>query len=71
MDITLRTIAIIVEAFILLTIFYAVAKGAKLAIFDLGLKSKFNAVINLVVISLLVIFLVFVIAHLVTFYPTV
>ena len=71
MDTFLRTIAIIIEALILLVVFYAVAKGTKLTIFELGLKSRYNAVINLVLISLGVIFLVFLIAHLVTFYPAV
>ena len=71
MDTFLRTLAIIIEALILLVIFYSVAKGAKLTIFDLGLKGKYRAVINLVLISLGVIFLVFLIAHLATFYPAV
>jgi hypothetical protein len=71
MDIFLKTIAIFIEALILLVIFYAVAKGTKLTLFELGLKSKYNAVINLAIISLGVIFLVFLIAHLVTFYPPV
>ena len=71
MDTFLRALAIIIEVLILLIIFYAVAKGVKLTIFDLGLKKKYKAVINMVLISLGVIFLVFLIAHLVTFYPAV
>ena len=71
MDVSLKTIAIIIEGLILLILFYAVLKGAKLTIFNLGLKSKYNAVVNLVLISLVVIFLTFLVAHLVTFYPPV
>lgn len=71
MDVSLKTIAIIIEGLILLILFYAVLKGAKLTIFNLGLKSKYNAVVNLVLISLIVIFLTFLVAHLVTFYPPV
>lgn len=69
MDVFLRAVAIIIEVLILGVIFYAVASGFKLVIFDLGVKQKYNRVINMLLICVGAIFIAFCIAHLTTFYP--
>ena len=71
MDTFLRAIAIIIELLILAGIAYAVLQGARLVIFSLGVKEKYNRVINMALISVGIIFMVFCIAHLTTFYPPV
>lgn len=71
MDIFLRTIAIVIEVIILAVIAYAVLNGARLTVFDLGIKTKYNKIIVMALIAVGVIFLVFFIAHLTTFYPSV
>lgn len=71
MDVFIRTIAIIIEVLILAVIYYAVAKGAKIVIFNFGVKEKYNGVINIALIFAGIIFVVFCVAHLTTFYPPV
>ena len=71
MDIFLRTIAIIIEVIILAVIAYAVLSGARLTVFDLGIKTKYNRIIVMALIAVGVIFLIFFIAHLTAFYPPV
>jgi hypothetical protein len=69
MDISLRTIAIIIEVLLLTVIAYAVFKGARLTALDLGVKAKYGKAISLALIAGGVILLIFFIAHLTTFYP--
>ena len=69
MDIFLRTVAIIVEVLILAVVYYVVARGAKLVIFNFGVKEKYNRIINMALISAGIIFIVFCVAHLTAFYP--
>ena len=71
MDGFLRTIAIILEVLILAVIIYAVLNGVRLTIFDLGIKAKYNKMITTALITVGIILLIFVIAHLTTFYPTI
>lgn len=71
MDTFIRAIAIIVELLILAGIGFVVLQGARLLIFSLGVKAKYNRVINMALITVGVIFMVFCIAHLTTFYPPV
>ena len=71
MDIFLRTIAIIIEVLILAVIAYAVLNGVRLTVFDLGIKTKYNKVVAMALIVGGIIFLIFFIAHLTTFYPTI
>ncbi len=65
----LRTIAIIVEVFILAAIAYSVLNGVKLTAFDLGIRTKYHRAINMALIAIGFIVLIFFIAHLTTFYP--
>jgi len=71
MDAFLRILAIVIELLILLVMFCAVAWGAKLVMFDLGVKVKYNRVINMLLAVVGIIFAVFCISHLTTFYPPV
>jgi hypothetical protein len=71
MDTFLRTVAIVIELLILAGVAFSVLKGVKLILFSLGLKPKYNRVINMALISVGIIFMIFCIAHLTTFYPPV
>ena len=71
MDIFLRTIAIIVEVLILAVIAYAVLNGVRLTALDLGIKAKYNKAVSMGLIAVGIILLIFFIAHLTTFYPTI
>ncbi len=71
MDIILRIVAIIVEVLILGVIAYAVLNGVRLTVLDLGIKSKYNRIISVALIAVGIIFLIFFVAHLTTFYPTI
>ena len=71
MDILLRTIAIFIEVLLLAAIAYAVLYGVRLAAFDLGIGTKYNKAITMALVAAGVLIVVFFIAHLTTFYPTV
>lgn len=71
MDIFLRSIAIVIEVGLLVAITYAVLKGVRLTIFDLGVGPKYNKALTMAFVVIGVILSVFFIAHLTTFYPTV
>ena len=70
MDIFLRTIAIIIEVLILAVIAFAVLSAVRLTAFDLGIKTRYNKVIVMALIVVGAIFVIFFIAHLTNFYPT-
>ena len=70
MDILFRTIAIIIEVLILGVITYAVLNGARLTIFDLGVRAKYGKAVAMALIAVGVILIIFFIAHLTTFYPS-
>lgn len=71
MDIVLRSIAIFIEVVLLVVIAYCFLQGMKLAVIDLGAGTKYNRALTLVLVAVGVILVVFFIAHLITFYPTV
>ena len=71
MDILLRIIAIIIEVMILAVVAYSILNGVRLAALDLGIRAKYNRMLTLVMLVVGVIVLVFFIAHLTTFYPTI
>jgi len=70
MDIFLRIIAIIIEVLILAVIAYSILNGVRLSALDLGIRTKYNKILMLIMVVAGVIFLIFFIAHLTTFYPT-
>jgi len=71
MDILIRTIAIILEVVLLAVIACVVLNGVRLTAFDLGIGPKYSKAIAMVLIAAGFIFLIFFIAHLTTFYPSI
>ena len=71
MDVLLRAIAIFIELVILASIVYVFLNGARLTLLDLGVKSKYNRMLTVVLMMGGAILVVFFIAHLTTFYPAV
>ena len=71
MDILLRSIAIFIEVALLAVIAFCFLQGVKLAVTDLGAGSKYNRALTLVLVVVGAIVVIFFIAHLTTFYPTV
>ncbi len=71
MDILLRVIAIFFEVVLLAVIIYVMLNGVRLTAFDLGIGPKYNKVVTMALITAGVIMVVFFIAHLTTFYPTI
>ena len=71
MDIFLRAVAILIEVLILASIIYALLTGVRLIVFDLGLGLKYKKVVVMALIMAGCMTLVFFIAHLTSFYPTI
>ena len=71
MDILLRSIAIAIEVLILMAMFYFILSGARLILFDFGIKQKYSKVITMAFIAVGCVITVFLISHLTTFYPSV
>jgi len=71
MDVFLRVAAISIEVIILATLLSCLLGGVWLIIFDLGLGSKYKGAITMVLVAIACLVLVFFIAHLTTFYPTI
>ena len=71
MDIFLRTIAIFIEVVLLVAIAYSVLNGVRLTAFDLGIRPKYNKVVTMALLIAGIIVVIFFIAHLTTFYPTI
>lgn len=71
MDIVLRAIAVFIEVVIVTAITYSVLNGVRLTAFDLGIGPKYSKAIAMVLLAIGFIIVVFFIAHLTTFYPTI
>lgn len=71
MDIFLRAIAIFIEVAILIALAYCVLNGARLTVFDLGIGPRYSRAVTMALIAVGIIVVVFFIAHLTTFYPTI
>ena len=71
MDTLLRIIAIFIEVLLLAVIAYSVLNGVRLSAFDLGIRQKYSKAVAMALIAVGSIILIFFIAHLTTFYPTV
>ena len=71
MDILFRTIAILIEVVILAAIIYCLLTGVWLTIFDLRLGPKYKKVVTMALVVAGCIAVVFFIAHLTSFYPTI
>ncbi len=66
----LRVIAILIEVVILVSIIYVLLSGARLTVFDLGMGPKYKKAVAMVLVLAGGMALVFFIAHLTAFYPT-
>ena len=71
MDTFLRALAILAEASILAAIIYALLSGVWLTVFDLGLGSKYRKIMAIALVLTGFTAVLFFIAHLISFYPTV
>ena len=71
MDVLLRAIAISIEVLLLASIVYVLLTGVRLTIFDLGLRPTYKKVVGMVLVMAGGILVVFFIAHLTAFYPTI
>jgi hypothetical protein len=71
MDAFLRVIAVIIEVAILGAVFYFMIAGARLMLFDLGVKRQFSKVITAFLIAVGCLVTVFLISHLSAFYPSI
>ena len=71
MDTFLRILAIFIEVLLLAVIAYSVLNGVRLAAFDLGIGQKYGKAVAMALITVGTIILIFFIAHLTTFYPTI
>ena len=71
MDIFLRTIAIFLEVVLLAAVAYAVLSGVRLTVFDLGIGPRYGRAVTMALIVVGSLVVVFFIAHLTSFYPTI
>ena len=71
MDILLRVIAIAIEVLILAALMYALLTGVWLTIFDLGLGPKYKKAVAMALALVGGMAVIFFIAHLTSFYPSV
>ena len=71
MDVFLRVIAIFIEVVILAAIIYCLLSGVRLTLFDLGLRSKYGKMVSVALLVAGFIVVLFFVAHLTVFYPTV
>lgn len=69
MNILLRSIAVAIEVLILMAMFYFVLSGARLILFDFGIKQKYSKIITMAFVAIGCVLAVFLISHLTTFYP--
>jgi hypothetical protein len=71
MNIFLRAIAILVEVLILAALIYALLRALQLTVFELGLESKYKKIVVIALVLAGSMAIVFFIAHLISFYPTI
>ena len=71
MDIVLRVIAIFIEVALLIAIIYSMLSGARLTVFDMGVGPKYSKMVTMALMVIGAIVVVFFIAHLTAFYPTI
>ena len=71
MNAFLRVIAILVEVLILAALIYALLRALQLTVFDLGLESKYKKIVVIALVLTGSMAIVFFIAHLISFYPTI
>jgi succinate dehydrogenase/fumarate reductase cytochrome b subunit len=65
----LRIIAIVIELELLFAVLYHLFNGARLMILDLGISAKYQKAIIVAFATVGYLFVLFLISHLITFYP--
>jgi len=70
MDVLLRLLAILVELVLLVAIFYYILNGVRLILFDMGLTVKYSKIIVVTLSAVFGMIVVFLVSHLLAFYPT-
>jgi len=71
METLLRAVTIFIEVMLLTVVVYVVLNGVRLTIFDLGIRPKYEKVVAMALIAVGCLVVVFIIAHLTTFYPAI
>jgi succinate dehydrogenase/fumarate reductase cytochrome b subunit len=71
MDAFLRAIAVILEVLLLAAVAYCVLNGVRLTALDIGMKDKYRRAIAMALFVVGGIVVVFFIAHLTLWYPTI
>ena len=71
MDALLRGIAIFLEILILSAVFYCMLNGVRLIITDFGIGPKYTKAIVMTLAAVGILLMIFFIAHLWSFYPTI
>ena len=70
MDAFLRPIAILIEVLLLGALFYHMLNGLRIALFDVGMPPKYSRMIATTLVMTGSLIAVFIVSHLITFYPT-
>lgn len=70
MDIVLSLVPVIIELILLVAIFYHMLNGVRLILVDMGLTLKYSKIIVLSLSAVGGMVVVFLISHLLAFYPT-
>ena len=71
MNVFLRVIAILVEVLILAALIYTLLRALQLTVFELGLESKYKKIVVIALVLAGSLAIVFFIAHLISFYPSI
>jgi hypothetical protein len=71
MNIFLRAIAILAEVLILAALIYVLLRALQLTVFELGLESKYKKIVVIALVLTGSMAIIFFIAHLILFYPTI
>ena len=70
MDIVLSLVPVIIELVLLVAIFYHIFRGVQLILVDMGLTVKYSKIVVLLLSAVGGMIVVFLISHLLVFYPT-
>jgi len=70
MDVLLSLVPVLIELVLLVAIFYHMLNGVRLILFDMGLTLKYSKIIVLMLSAVMSMIVVFLVSHLLAFYPT-
>lgn len=69
-DVFLSLVPVLIELVLLVAIFYHMLNGVRLILFDMGLTLKYSKIIVLTLSAVMSMIVVFLVSHLLAFYPT-